>query len=228
MVTENAQGSQRNPEGLTLAEIQSVVAELGIESASVANAAKKVEAGLPETRQNGSQVEFIRTFDGVVDDAAWEEILLILRRKAGVAGEISVRGTTREWNASLGGLEEYHATMTVIDGRTRVRLTHEIGGHIFLTWLLAFLPILLGPVIILARTAKTGGNMVTAYFLAALMLVLIGSGAFLYTRKVKRHSRNLHTLFEEIEPHLKQPSPQHMQTTQEISDELRVNLGQSE
>lgn len=210
-------------DGLTLAEIQNVVSELGLDPAAVESAAKRVEAGLPETNVRGTQVEFLRTFEGELDDQAWEEILLLLRRRSGTSGDTTVRGTTREWKSAVGDIEQYNLTATTHNGRTRIHLTHDVAGHIALSWIVSILPILLGPVIILSKSLKSGADMTIPIIASALIAFATFALISTYTRRIKQRSRNLESIFNEIEP-LIHPTTAHPPTTVSVEEELRQRI----
>lgn len=214
--------------GMTLREIQAVVAELGLDPEKVRDAANHVDAGLPEVNENGSQIEFLRTFDGELDDAGWEEILLKIRRHSGTSGEVTQRGTTREWHSTMGGLEEYHLSATVKNGKTRVRMTHDIAGVAAITWILAVLPLLLGPVIILAKSAKSGIDMTIPYIVSALIVFAVVLAAHLSNRRQKRRSRSLDKLIAEFESSVTNDSVAAPAAARSEADDLRLHLGQAE
>ena len=217
-------------DGMTLAEIQAVVAELGLDATSVQVAANKVAAGLPEVHESGPNFEFLRTYDGEVDDANWEEIVLLMRRKSGTNGEVTVRGTTREWSSSIADLGTFHLTATVKDGRTRVRLARDISGGLVLMWIVSFLPILLGPVILLAKGGKWGIPTPWPLILAGILTTIIFAAVTMVNRRQKKNARDLVTLLDEIEPLIKSSDakPSLQTATVDQEDNPRLRLGQTE
>lgn len=213
-------------DGLTLSEIQAVVGELGLDSGAMADAAKQVEAGLPESYIHGSQVEFLRTYDGELDDAGWEEMLLIARRRAGQAGEVTVRGNTREWNGGAGGLELYHLSATSKDGKTRVRLTQDVSGVVFLIWLMAFLPLLLGPVVIISKSMKAGADMLWPVILSAMITFIVSALAAHYSKKQKRRAAKLGEMLAEFDPLIKASALAEALRVEPAAEDVRMHLGQ--
>lgn len=230
IASQGKSGSSRSSasEGLTLDEIQAVVTELGLDPASVAAAAAQVEGGLPEEHVNGSQVEFLRTFEGELDDAGWEEILLLMRRKSGAAGEVSVRGSTREWTNSGGGLETYHLSATVKEGRTRIRITQDVSGIVFMTWLLSIIPMLFGPVVIISKSLKGGADMTWPLIISAAITFAVFFGASTISRRQKKRAQQLGSILEEFEPFIRPQASAVMDEGQAAEEEVRLRLGQAD
>lgn len=216
-------------DGMTLAEIQAVVGELGLDSTAVAEAADQVQAGLPETHVSGGQVEFLRTYDGELDDAGWEEIILLLRRRTGSTGEVSVRGSTREWSAGKADIEQNHFSATVKNGRTRVRLSQDGTGMTVLIWIMTALPILMGPAIILSKSSKAGLDMTWPYIFSILITMIVLFGASALVRKVKRRSLKLGSLLDEIAPLFPAARESEVSESKQVAeDDIRLHLGQTE
>ncbi|AIE86830.1 hypothetical protein [Fimbriimonas ginsengisoli] len=129
-------------EGFTLAEVERLAAEVGIEGKHVAAAAAKLDStpvrkgflffGAPTTEQ------LERSFAGELTDLAWEEVVGELRKTFGTAGKTSVVGSSREW---AGGSDLFgaHVSATPRNGQTRYRLMIRYEGGVVLAWMLGLI-----------------------------------------------------------------------------------------
>ncbi len=173
LVSEHRTLGPDSSQGMTLEEIKSVTAELGLDLTAVEAAARRVDAGHSETYVDGSQVEFTRAYNGEVSDEAWEEMVALLRRRTGSQGEVTSRGITREWSAA-GEIVQTHLTATTANGVTRVRISTNIAGYYVFSGILsamAALPFLM----ITAIATKKGGVdpiMATSFFFLALLAIV--------------------------------------------------------
>ena len=114
--------------GLTLAEIQDVGREVGVEPGRIARAALALEARrelLPRGRFVGIPVSVGRTIDlpRDVTDREWAVLVGELRATFGARGEVTEHGGIREW--SNGNL---HAFLEPTATGTRLRLTTRKGN----------------------------------------------------------------------------------------------------
>jgi hypothetical protein len=88
--------------GLTLAELQEIAAEVGVEASHIESAAREVvlrrERGLPMPLEiDRHAIAHVRVLDGAVDDSAWERLVHDRRDTFGVHGSLSTFGAAREW-----------------------------------------------------------------------------------------------------------------------------------
>lgn len=114
-------------EGLTLAELQDVGRQVGVEPALVARAAHMLDAGgevLPRGRTLGMPTSVGRVVDlpRAPTDHEWELLVTELRTTFGAAGYVESRGGVREWwNGNL------HAFIEPTVSGQRLRLTTTKG-----------------------------------------------------------------------------------------------------
>lgn len=141
-----AEGSVSDKSGLTLAEIEQVAAEAGIDPRYVRSAA--TESLRPENPGTRSSIlggplalEEERVFHGEVTLEQWEDIVQEIRRTFGRSGVATQLGTTLEWSTSP---EEAHVSLSPRNGRTRVQITQQHGGVAFLCYFFGTLAAVFG------------------------------------------------------------------------------------
>lgn len=100
-------------EGLTLARLQDIAGDVGLDPVHVAVAARDVAAGslVPATRRHwfGMPIGLARTihFDRPVSDAQWSALVVTLRETFDARGRVISDGPFREWsNGNLQALLE--------------------------------------------------------------------------------------------------------------------------
>ncbi|MDX1393023.1 MAG: hypothetical protein R3195_01485 [Gemmatimonadota bacterium] len=118
----------REPEGLTLAELQDVAREVGLPPDRVARAAAVVDARserLPRRTMLGSPVTVGRVVDLPRDmtDREWQILVADLRQTFDAKGEVSSEGGVREW--SNGNL---HAVLERTESGHRLRMGTRKGN----------------------------------------------------------------------------------------------------
>jgi hypothetical protein len=88
-------------EGLTLAEIQSIGSEVGVDGEVIARAAASLDATALEHKRTtlGAPVEVGRVvpLDRAMTDHEWEQTVALLRSTFRARGELTGHGTLREW-----------------------------------------------------------------------------------------------------------------------------------
>jgi hypothetical protein len=111
-----------DPAGLTLAEIQSIGLEVGLEPTVVARAAASLDVGaarLPQRTSLGMPIEVRRIVPLPRDltDAEWAQLVAELRATFGARGRVASQPEFREWvNGNL------HALVEPAEGGYRLRL----------------------------------------------------------------------------------------------------------
>ncbi len=139
--TETTVANQRalsSGEGMTLAEIQSIGREVGVSDASIAAAARMVQAaptapesfvGLPIAVERS--VELPRK----LTDEEWERFVVRLRDTFSARGKMTAEGSLRQWtNGNLQVLHEptdtgYRIRMRTVKGNARGAIT---GGSVMM------------------------------------------------------------------------------------------------
>jgi hypothetical protein len=163
--------------GLTLPEIQSVAAEVGIAADVIAQAALRVQRGdlIPTQRRTvvGLPVALSRTieFAQPVSDIEWDRIVVALRDTFEARGVVTREGSVREWrNGNLRAVLERTAQ------GDRLRLATRRGDA-------GFFPriglLLLSIATALAGTIALVGATNERYISAAIILGTLGVGALL-------------------------------------------------
>jgi hypothetical protein len=108
-------------DGLTLAELQTVGAEVGLAPARIAAAAAALAPRIAPER--GSSYGHPTSLAAAValprapTDREWERLVAVLREDAGTPGRVASRGATREWS---GG--RLHLFVEPSDAGTRLRM----------------------------------------------------------------------------------------------------------
>lgn len=122
-------GSPSTDRGFTLAELQDIGAEAGIEPARIADAAHALDtrpaAPPPARRLMGFPVGVARTFElpGSFEEDDWNRLVVDLRETFDARGRIRVQGDFREW--SNGNL---HAMVEPTEGGHRLRMRTVKGS----------------------------------------------------------------------------------------------------
>lgn len=170
--------SSSTANGLTLAEIQSIGLEVGLESDVVARAAAALDARAPQhwRKSWGMPIEVGLTvpLPRSLADLEWEQLVAELRTTFRATGKITTHGGLREWtNGNL------HASVEPIEAGYRLRLGTLKGDAAGVN--------ALGAAGIVASTVVFGsllvsGDLVSGNLLAALLKPIIlgaaGIGAF--------------------------------------------------
>jgi len=147
--------------GLTLAEIEALAAESGLDVAHIRAAAAEIAPASPAERSRSATHIFVeRTLDAPLTDAGWDELVAELRNrfgKAGMApylpsnapsGDVAAVGKNREWSHTDGLGVETRVLVTDRGAQTRLRLSQrvglmsEAGDSLMLTFTVAILPTL--------------------------------------------------------------------------------------
>lgn len=156
--------------GMTLAEIQEIGAEAGIDPALVARAAAGLDTAgdvVPTIRHFGVPISVGRIVDlpDRLTDREWERLVVRLRDLFQARGTVTLEGSLRSWsNGNLQILQEptrdgYRLRMRSLSNSVRGRL---MGGGVLLTL-----------TVILAALAVLGGGGIAEVL---TILVLIGGG----------------------------------------------------
>ncbi len=175
-------GGGGGSEGFTLAELQDIAAEAGLDPARVAEAARALDApaagsAVPAVtrRVAGLPMGVARTVQlpASFDDDAWNRLVVDLRETFDARGTIRSEGDFREWsNGNLQALVEpweegYRLRLSTVKGSAQRML--GVGGMLFT------MALVLSVVIVL-----TGGTIGLDALSGPLFLALVG-GSFLAT-----------------------------------------------
>jgi hypothetical protein len=115
--------------GLSLAQLEQVAVEAGIDPALVRQAVARLDDGSAGTRGGflGAPSEVIveRTVPGEVDPERYDAVLEALRRAAGSLGEPSLVGRMFGWKGQVAGAKA-EVAVSPVDGRTTVRVRVDL------------------------------------------------------------------------------------------------------
>jgi len=128
----------RETSGLTLAELEQVAAEAGIEPQHVRDAAAALERDAPTTLAGGRallgapmRLELERVVDGELPPGAYEALAETIRNTISSPGHVSTLGKSFEWN-SANPQRSLRVTVTPRAGRTVIRIEERfrnlVGG----------------------------------------------------------------------------------------------------
>ena len=123
------QGHKTDARSMSEAEIEQVVAELGISKALVARAVSELSVQDLRNRKvwwlgGKTDVMFESAVDGTLDDAAHGRMLEVLRRHLGEPGKLETEGGARIWSTTSS--RRIHLTVVEDDGATTVRLEERM------------------------------------------------------------------------------------------------------
>ena len=135
----NSSTHSEETSGFSLAEIERLAAEVGIDSSHVLAAAETLTSdsgqeqifrfwGMP-VRQT-----FERTIDGPMNESTWEEIVAYLREKFGYNGTPSQVGKSQEWSGGS-DFRAIHISVTPKDGKLRIRIAVRLMEILAFSWL---------------------------------------------------------------------------------------------
>lgn len=164
--------------GFTQAEIERLATEVGIDPKHIAGAVEALgtesEHSAPNRGSSRMRKVIERTYDGTLDDQAWEEVVAELRLVFGGAGTASEVGTSREW---AGGSEfaSAHLSATPRNGKTRIRLTINQDTPVVLGCLATLMGSMFGSMAVGIPMGKAGvaGPLVLAAVLGVILTVAV-------------------------------------------------------
>lgn len=161
-------------EGLSLADLQAIGREVGIDPARLEHAAMAVAHG--ETawsdRLLGTPrvVHVERSVEGEFDPEATPEVLALIRRVMGHHGEVSeVRGSL-EWRATSDAADRL-VTLSSRDGTTTISASADLSGPAVLTYLPFGIVGFVGSLAGLATFLKSGSQ--TGLIVLAVVLLVV-------------------------------------------------------
>ena len=160
--------------GLTLAELQEVGLEVGVEPRRVAEAALTLDTRrdvLPRRTSLGMPISVGRVIDlpRAVTDREWDLLVVEFRETFGAKGQVTSQGGIREW--SNGNL---HAFLEPTETGHQLRLRTLKGGAGALNWM-GVASLAAG--LIMLTMFLTGGSSPVRMELAMIWLMGIGGGA---------------------------------------------------
>jgi hypothetical protein len=131
---QRSQLSARDPEGLSLAELEEIAREAGIEPASLRRAAAELEsseAAGPWAGVAGAPTTLVvqREVPAELASERFEELVPVMRQGALGQGSASAVGRTLTWTArSDSNTSSQQITVAVSSDRTGIRIEERLGG----------------------------------------------------------------------------------------------------
>jgi hypothetical protein len=177
-VERSAAAGAEGSSGISLAEMERIAAEIGIEPqhvrAAVADVSRRSTTGTPGV------IDLEQIVPAELSEEAWDSILAELRRVFGTAGTASAAGRAREWD-----IPNVHASLVSRNGTTRVHLMENHSAEVTLAWVMwmfvslfvAFLAVVIG--------AKKGG--VDQALINALITSAVSAAGFVGIRVSTRN-----------------------------------------
>lgn len=189
--------------GLSLAELEQIAADVGIDPAFIKTAAMELDEGRPDEAFHfwggPTSVELERIVEGEMSEAQWEEVVAEIRHVYEVAGETGQLGRTLQWVHRDQTGERAHVTLTPTGGQTRIRIFYRmtdwaVVSHVPVLSLGITLTILQYILLSLGPVLETG----LAIFIFAMlhMLARLAFGAIV--RRQERKARKLLTRLEDL------------------------------
>lgn len=181
--------------GLTLAELQKVASEVGIEPHLVERAAKEVVLGGSQTSAAAGMLD--KTIEGELSEEGWEEIVASLRHSVGLPGTSTVQGLTREWS---GNWDTGHLTFTATsrNGQTRFRMFLRNDSGV-LAGVLGSILGFLAMIIVGAGLGKSGAGALYTTLGVLMVALVVGTGATLLGRRWRKGTAEKYaSLFDSI------------------------------
>lgn len=138
-----ASDSTSDRQGLSLAELEQIAAEAGIDPRFVREAATDTSRAAPSDIASGLlggplAIEDERIFRGEVTADQWETMVQEIRRTFGQGGTASQLGHSLEWNGEQRRhFRQAYVTASPRNGRTRVQITQRQGKSAFLFYYIA-------------------------------------------------------------------------------------------
>lgn len=123
-----------DPSGLTLAELEEVAREAGIDAANVRRAASEIEAGrgadLGARFVGGAiRVRLERAVDGELPTEEFAGLVPLIQAAADSAGQASMVGGTLSWSSQTSGnMRSLQVLVMARDGQTIIRLEERMDG----------------------------------------------------------------------------------------------------
>jgi hypothetical protein len=206
-VQEDETHAQVRDDGLSLAEIKDIGAEVGIDARSLERAARSMEpmGGRQVALAGGpTEVGVERLVDGALQSVPTSEILSVIRGRMGTPGDLSELKGLLEWRSS-GELGHHVITLSTTDGVTTISGMVDLRQAAVLTHIPAGLLGLIGAVVGFMMAANQANEIGMVLSLGLLPAVVVATRA-LYSRLWKSEARKLEGVAEELAALLGPPS----------------------
>ncbi|MEZ4702294.1 MAG: hypothetical protein R2834_18310 [Rhodothermales bacterium] len=198
----HAEKGAAETQGLTLAELQQIAAEVGISADDVASAAAELERSGIETGGFSwpgfpTTLEIERVVQGEITEEEWPEIASAISDAFGVVGSSGQVGRMMEWTYTGRKMSQLQVSLTPRDGQTKIR----IRGNYRRRALVALGPLMLGlslqGAIIAMGSGLTWPAMASVFIAVATTLYFLIR--FIFTTFLGRKERAAQKLIRRIE-----------------------------
>ncbi len=130
---QRAEPTAPDPAGMTLAELEDIAREAGIDDAHVRRAAAELASpasGIVERLVGGPvRLRLERAIPGELPVEAFDEVIPLIQMAADSPGQASRVGRTLTWNSQTqGNTRSLQVMMVVRDGETLVRIDERLEG----------------------------------------------------------------------------------------------------
>jgi hypothetical protein len=207
--------------GMTLADLEKIAAEVGIDPQYVQTAAAELEIESSPQRFNlwggPMDVHLERTVEGEVSQAQWDTLLAEIRRSVGEVGAPRMVGNSLEWVYDP-GLVEHLVTVTPREGQTTIRVTSQIGGLALLSYFSAFIISFVGAM------ALTKGlpfePLLELVMSSGVFVTLFGVVRFLMSALGRKEKRRMQELLNRLASLVAQSTPPASEQNAEVAKRL--------
>jgi hypothetical protein len=197
-----------NP-GMTLAQIEEIASQVGIDPRHVQEAAEALDRGEDHDRSfhlwgAPLTIEFERIVEGEVTEENWSAVVEEIRSCLGIIGQANRVGASFEWTG--GEMDLTHVTVTPRGGQTKIHIIGKVSGSAGLIYGLSasfgvsaavILPVVMTgmlPVALAASAAIVGGTLLSTRH---------GFGAL-----ARKRERTLKNLLQRLESVVAEPIAQ--------------------
>lgn len=187
-VERSAAAGAEGSSGITLAEMERMAAEIGIDPKHVRAAAAEV-SGRSATGGPGV-IDLEQKVAAELSEEAWDSIVAELRRAFGVAGTVSEVGRAREWD-----LPNLHASVVSRKGSTTVHLMNNHSSEISIAYVMWAIVSLFAAFIAAIAGVKQGG-VDQALINALIGMAISGAGLLGIRISVNNWHRRQHARME--------------------------------
>ncbi len=188
------------PEGLSLEELKSIAAEVGIDAVRVEDAARAVVLGggnKPNLFFGGpTNLDFERKVEGQLDPKDTPEILSLIRRTMGTQGEVDEIHGSLEWRAK-GDSGERYVTVSPRDDTITVTASANLTNGAVVTFLPAGILGTLASVVAFA-TAANNASAVGMIFGLGLLPTVYSVLRTIFRRFSQKESIKLQRVVDEL------------------------------
>lgn len=132
---QRAEPTAADPTGITLAELEEIALEAGIDAANVRRAAAELDAAPPSRRLldraagGPVRLRLERTYPGELPLDAFDEIIPLIQEAADSSGNASRVGRTLTWSSQThGNTRSLQVLLVARDGETGVRIEERLHG----------------------------------------------------------------------------------------------------